>query len=160
MSQRGTAFIRRAAQRILKDNRQQVIRKRLRGALQSRLRACAIAADIVALTRMNTGIEPVPSKLRNQVIGELRAISLDLRTAADGRIEAIRRLCVLDGIMSDTVLSDSPQDQYIRTILKPEQPEQKPAVVAVDYQALIEAATRKYEEEKNGLLRVEQVNPE
>ncbi len=144
MSKRAVAFIRRSAQRILSDNRQLVARKRLRGGLQSRLHACEIAADIVALTRMGTGIEWTHhDRRRNELTGELRKISLDLRTSAEGRIESIRRLCVLEGIMSETTLDDSPQDTYIKSLLKKPEPEPKP-VIKVDYAALLKAAEERY----------------
>ena len=147
-SQRGIAFLRRAARRILSDNRQQVARKRLRGALQSRLLACEIAGDILALTRLNasTSTEPTPSKLRNQVVAELRSTSLDLRTASEGRIAAIQRLAILEGLLPITELGTNPQDEVIKSLLAANTPQpQKPTVVPViDYAALMKAAEDKY----------------
>src|ERR1700680_64475 len=103
MSEKAVPFIKRACKRILSDNRQVVARKRLRGSLFYRERSCKIAADILALTRMNAGNDwTEQDKGRNEVIAELRKISIDIRTGADGRVEAIRRLCVLDGLVPIT----------------------------------------------------------
>lgn len=147
MSIRAVAFIRKAAKKILSDNREQVARKRLHGPLFYRERACKIATDILALTRMNSGIEWTSDqrdKRRDEITGELRKISVDIRTGADGRIAAIQRLAILDGILPETELGDSPQDAYIRTLLKPsapETPEPKPA--PVDFAAILKAVDDK-----------------
>lgn len=119
MSERSVQFIRRAAKRILSDNRQSA-GKRLRGGLLKRQAACRRASDLIALTVLNReGREWGGRSESDDLVFSLRAVSTDVRMAADARVEALEKLAVLDGLMSVDRLGQNPQDRWIRQIIEP-----------------------------------------
>jgi hypothetical protein len=119
MSERSVMFIRRAAKRILSDNRQSA-GKRLRGGLLKRQAACRRASDLIALTVLNReGREWGGRSESDDLVFSLRAVSTDVRMAADARLEALEKLAVLDGLMSADMLGHNPQDCWIRSLVEP-----------------------------------------
>ena len=147
MSERSVQFIRRAAKRILSDNRQST-GKRLRGGLLKRQAACRRASDLIALTVLNReGREWGGRSESDDLVFSLRAVSTDVRMAADERIAALEKLCVLDGLLPTSTLGDGAQDAWIRALVTPKQVEPtKPQPVETD----LEAALARYAEERIG----------
>ena len=135
MSARSVSSIRRAAKKILSDNRQAAVRARLRGSLLTRQDACKRAGDVIALCMLNQiGREWGGRSVHDSLVSSLRATSTDIRSSADARIDALEKLCVLDGLMSVSILGDGAQDQYIQSLIAPAQataPEAKPELSPV-----------------------------
>ena len=118
MSERSVTFLRRAARRLLSDNREPTVRKRLKGPLWNRERACKRAADIVALTLLNRmGREWGGRSETDSLVFSLRAATTDVRSNADMRITALEKLAVLDGLMSVDTLGTGAQDSYIKSLI-------------------------------------------
>lgn len=99
---------------------------------------------------MSEGREWIRNRTVDDFVAEQRKLAGDTRLGPGVRVDALRRLCVLAGYSSSTILGDDNADKYTRRLLS----EPTNAVVSDIAQptpaprSRIEDALRKYEERK------------
>lgn len=123
MSQIGRKHLRKLLKKILKDNDSAKLLagyNRLRGTAKEKATACTEARNILALTELNDGAAWDGDQGLRNVLRDLRADAKNVRNGASLRILACRRLAVIEGYLDQKGLGDSPVDDLIRKLLKPE----------------------------------------